>query len=438
MDKAPDAFRTISEVAEELQTPAHVLRFWESRFPQIKPVKRAGGRRYYRPADVALLTGIRQLLHTEGMTIRGVQKVLREQGVRHVASLSGADVDAFDLETEEALDDPAQTTAPTRDAPLMGQVVPIDSLPRRPSEGRPAVPDFLQDVFSSAHPTAIREPARFAQGVDPTPPAGESLGVHAGSDADPDPAELPLTGPREGDGGFLAFPSSRRARPKPVDVEDAPAQARLPFDIEVPEAPHVWVEDDGDSEATLHNLPSTSEAEEALHAERPVPGKGPFDGILSAEFGSAPVESHPAATPDTEPPAPEEGLLAGILAEEFGSALIDEVSKAIAAAMGSAPENDPSETGLTEAPKTETGLDRIERSDPEPTTPDPTYHGLDATGLSQTTLVAPLVPDLTGLATRLRARSGVLAPDTRFALEELHSRLGLLHAQMAEAVRLRR
>lgn len=89
MDKSPDAFRTISEVAEVLETPAHVLRFWESRFPQIRPVKRAGGRRYYRPADVALLTGIKRLLHDEGLTIRGVQKILREQGVRHVAGLSG-------------------------------------------------------------------------------------------------------------------------------------------------------------------------------------------------------------------------------------------------------------------------------------------------------------------------------------------------------------
>ena len=87
MDKSPEAFRTISEVAEVLETPAHVLRFWESRFPQIKPVKRAGGRRYYRPSDVALLEGIKRLLHAEGMTIRGVQKVLREQGVRHVAGL---------------------------------------------------------------------------------------------------------------------------------------------------------------------------------------------------------------------------------------------------------------------------------------------------------------------------------------------------------------
>ncbi|MGL5008943.1 MAG: MerR family transcriptional regulator [Paracoccaceae bacterium] len=88
MEKSPDAFRTISEVADVLDTPAHVLRFWETRFPQIKPVKRAGGRRYYRPSDVALLEGIKRLLHSDGMTIRGVQKVLREQGVRHVAGLA--------------------------------------------------------------------------------------------------------------------------------------------------------------------------------------------------------------------------------------------------------------------------------------------------------------------------------------------------------------
>ncbi|MFT4152157.1 MAG: MerR family transcriptional regulator, partial [Paracoccaceae bacterium] len=93
MDKSPDAFRTISEVAELLETPAHVLRFWESRFPQIKPVKRAGGRRYYRPGDVALLAGIRRLLHDDGLTIRGVQKILREQGVRHVAVLGGEEAD---------------------------------------------------------------------------------------------------------------------------------------------------------------------------------------------------------------------------------------------------------------------------------------------------------------------------------------------------------
>ena len=88
MEKSPEAFRTISEVADLLETPAHVLRFWESRFPQIRPVKRAGGRRYYRPGDVALLAGIKKLLHDDGLTIRGVQKILREQGIRHVAGMA--------------------------------------------------------------------------------------------------------------------------------------------------------------------------------------------------------------------------------------------------------------------------------------------------------------------------------------------------------------
>ena len=94
MDKAPDAFRTISEAAEELDVPQHVLRFWETRFAQIKPMKRAGGRRYYRPADVELLKGIRSLLYGEGYTIRGVQRILKEEGVAHVAGVGRGDVAA--------------------------------------------------------------------------------------------------------------------------------------------------------------------------------------------------------------------------------------------------------------------------------------------------------------------------------------------------------
>jgi DNA-binding transcriptional MerR regulator len=85
--KSPDAFRTISEVADELDVPQHVLRFWEGRFAQVKPVKRAGGRRYYRPEDVDLLRGIRALLYGDGFTIKGVQKILRDKGQRHVAEL---------------------------------------------------------------------------------------------------------------------------------------------------------------------------------------------------------------------------------------------------------------------------------------------------------------------------------------------------------------
>jgi DNA-binding transcriptional MerR regulator len=87
VDKAPDAFRTISEVAEDLDLPQHVLRFWETRFNQIRPMKRGGGRRYYRPDDVELLRGIRHLLYGEGYTIKGVQRILKEQGVRFVMEI---------------------------------------------------------------------------------------------------------------------------------------------------------------------------------------------------------------------------------------------------------------------------------------------------------------------------------------------------------------
>lgn len=87
MDKSPDAFRTISEVADDLDLPQHVLRFWETRFAQIRPLKRGGGRRYYRPDDVELLRGIRHLLYGQGYTIKGVQRILKEQGVRTVQSI---------------------------------------------------------------------------------------------------------------------------------------------------------------------------------------------------------------------------------------------------------------------------------------------------------------------------------------------------------------
>jgi len=90
LDKAPDAFRTISEVADDLDIPQHVLRFWETRFSQIKPMKRSGGRRYYRPDDVDLLRGIRRLLYGEGYTILGVQRILKEHGIASVQRLADA------------------------------------------------------------------------------------------------------------------------------------------------------------------------------------------------------------------------------------------------------------------------------------------------------------------------------------------------------------
>ena len=100
--KSAQAFRTISEVADLLDIPAHVLRFWETRFTQIQPVKRGGGRRYYRPEDIALLRGIQDLLHVQGMTIKGVQKVLKERGVKHVMGI-GQEVELTVVSTKPDL-----------------------------------------------------------------------------------------------------------------------------------------------------------------------------------------------------------------------------------------------------------------------------------------------------------------------------------------------
>ena len=88
MSKSEKAFRNISEVSEWLATPTHVLRFWESKFSQIKPIKRAGGRRYYRPKDMLIIGGIKQLLHIEGHTIKGAKQVFREKGLNYVSGLS--------------------------------------------------------------------------------------------------------------------------------------------------------------------------------------------------------------------------------------------------------------------------------------------------------------------------------------------------------------
>ena len=97
MEKSPEAFRTITEVSELLDVPAHVLRFWETKFPQIRPLKRKGGRRNYRPADVALINGIRTLLYREGFTIRGVQRILKEHGVKFVHEIGRGEGDLTSL-----------------------------------------------------------------------------------------------------------------------------------------------------------------------------------------------------------------------------------------------------------------------------------------------------------------------------------------------------
>jgi DNA-binding transcriptional MerR regulator len=159
MDKSPDAFRTISEVAEHLDTPAHVLRFWESRFPQIRPVKRAGGRRYYRPSDVALLSGIKRLLHDEGLTIRGVQKILRDHGVRQVAGLTDDSVSLDDLAIAPGAGAAAEPSA--RGADL------AEDMPAAEAEADATV----KPVAVAAQPTRQAQPGERGLPLFDAPPA---------------------------------------------------------------------------------------------------------------------------------------------------------------------------------------------------------------------------------------------------------------------------
>jgi DNA-binding transcriptional MerR regulator len=122
MEKSPDAFRTISEVADDLDLPQHVLRFWETRFSQIKPMKRGGGRRYYRPDDIELLKGIRTLLYDQGYTIKGVQKLLKQNGNKFVIAIGSGDMAAVEaLSASMAEEKPAPRAPAAEDDQLVGK-----------------------------------------------------------------------------------------------------------------------------------------------------------------------------------------------------------------------------------------------------------------------------------------------------------------------------
>ena len=200
MEKSRDAFRTISEVTDLLDTPAHVLRFWESRFPQIRPVKRAGGRRYYRPSDVALLSGIKRLLHGDGLTIRGVQKVLRERGILHVMALAEGPIaqDALEVTLTEA-EAEAQPVAEilTFPDPVSGRGQPEpDALPlwsTTPSAGQdaalPAAADLARNSSDAlphldGSPDTGPDPGRAAKTVAPVRPVPEDDPVDADASGD--------------------------------------------------------------------------------------------------------------------------------------------------------------------------------------------------------------------------------------------------------------
>lgn len=196
MSKSADAFRTISEVADILETPTHVLRFWESRFPQVKPVKRAGGRRYYRPDDVALLGGIKRLLHEQGLAIRGVQKILKDEGVRHVMALSGLDLEAVAEAEASASRDTSRAVAELL-------AVPVPPAPE--PEPEPDTADWPEAEGTDAPAAEAPEPepeAPTAPAATPEPPA-------------PPGASWPAAAPPAPSAVVSLFPADPEDRPAP-------------------------------------------------------------------------------------------------------------------------------------------------------------------------------------------------------------------------------
>ncbi|MBS9476466.1 MerR family transcriptional regulator [Ancylobacter sp. VKM B-3255] len=194
MEKGPDAFRTISEVADDLDLPQHVLRFWETRFPQIRPLKRGGGRRYYRPDDVELLRGIRHLLYSEGYTIRGVQRILKEEGPRYVQAIwRDAEADALAVAELEEMERHAPSREPVdaghpgrgreveggRGGPLSGL---LNLLPSRQRDAAPREPVMREPAY--------REPV--ARGVPPEEAPAPRRGARRRPESEPDFLELPL------------------------------------------------------------------------------------------------------------------------------------------------------------------------------------------------------------------------------------------------------
>lgn len=216
MSKSAEAFRTISEVAEVLGTPAHVLRFWESRFTQIRPLKRAGGRRYYRPNDVALLAGIRKLLHEDGMTIRGVQKILREHGVRHVAQLSG-----LALAEPAAAEGPAAAPGGALGAAMGaagadagGDALDGRSWPEAPDPDIDAEDDGLHpdpDDAGAGAPMLVDVPLMPAGEPDNLHHLGGRSGGRAAPAARPEPEPTPQPAPAE-DGAEIHPPAAKLLR----------------------------------------------------------------------------------------------------------------------------------------------------------------------------------------------------------------------------------
>ncbi|MGB5864486.1 MAG: MerR family transcriptional regulator [Sulfitobacter sp.] len=296
MPKSPDAFRTISEVADWLGIQAHVLRFWESKFTQVKPIKRAGGRRYYRPADMQLLGGIKKLLHEDGLTIKGVQKILREEGMSHVAALS-VPLDEADAEAGVVATPPKLMQSPAPDA----VVLPFETQKEPPAEtvapdegdavsASQAAEDAPEEAEVEA-PDSAPEQAPEPEIQEPEPTVAADFSADAELDAEILQADAP-TEPKE-EPVQVAAAQAEDKKQDVVKADDAPEAEKTPaqplpsFLRATPQKPKAKTPDVQET-APAETAPST--AEPATETPEPVKARdiGMPEVTPEAEIEAAP------------------------------------------------------------------------------------------------------------------------------------------------------
>ncbi|MFT5787599.1 MAG: DNA-binding transcriptional MerR regulator [Ascidiaceihabitans sp.] len=349
MAKSADAFRTISEVADWLGVQTHVLRFWESKFTQVKPVKRAGGRRYYRPVDMQLLGGIQKLLHEDGLTIKGVQKILREKGMAHVSALSPS-IDGTDAKTvktpikpapfeEVSVDETEDTSADvvpfiqesrktetteslerpsfTQDAVVMPQVPTEPALEQSTTETNASakVDEIISDDISAQEAPNVPKPQLPEFDVKAVDTAETEATAEPAEIVDDFASESPL-----GTAKIVEEPSVEALAP-PVDDDGPVAQN---FDATSPES-------DGKEEPAVEAEPETSEAaqsqtddepEQVKAAEEPVEKVADEPIAMLPSFLSRSTPIAPTSDnlpPETEAAQPVPSLEEPVVAEDADS-----------------------------------------------------------------------------------------------------------------------
>ena len=311
-DKAPDAFRTISEVADWLGVSTHVLRFWEGKFSQIKPVKRAGGRRYYRPSDMELLGGIKVLLHDDGLTVRGVQKVLREQGVKAVAARSQpVDTDAPEAAEPERPDPSAAIFSAPAPARKSSTPKASDTIPQRTADKLPLFSERkLPESLTVSVESVARDEAAQTEDSVPDAPAASEPEIAA-------PWESGSAAPADEPGGSLdgGSPDSGAGFPEPEPETETPSSHAEPVSDESepdgsqnapePVASDPFVQAEA-AVAAPDDAPEAPETEQPHPTAEPAPSEPepPADTALSdtdAALGSVISPSLPT-DPDATPP----------------------------------------------------------------------------------------------------------------------------------------